>query len=393
MAFMCEGMKSMSRDKEEIGFDKAVEIEEERLYEESDDGIIAEPLNPKDVDIVTRPMVISNIVDDLKDGSIILEPDFQRIPDLWNAGKQSRLIESLIIRIPLPAFYFDAGVDEKLIVVDGLQRLYAIKRFMALKEDDPKRLVLTGLEYLTEYNGYMFEQLPTNIQRRIKSQVITAYVLRPGTPDKVRASIFTRINTGGLILQPAEIKNSVYRGQAAGLLKELAHSEEFIQATRKKIDPSRMLDREFVNRFLAFYLLGVDRYTGNLEEYLNDVMIQLQKESADTIDKCRKDFLKAMNYAHEIFGEFAFRKINIDGKYGRINKPLYDAVAVNLAKLSTADCERLLKKKEVLLRKYEALLKDKAFVDNITNGTAKIQSVQNRYVRINEVFQGGLADD
>jgi hypothetical protein len=100
-----------------------------------------------------------------------------------------------------------------------------------------------------------------------------------------------------------------------------------------------------------------------------------------------------MNYAHEIFGDFSFRKINADGKYGRINKPLYDAVSVNLAKLSTMDCERLLKKKEVLLRKYEALLKDKAFVDDITNGTAKIQNVQNRYAKISEVFQEVLADD
>lgn len=205
----------MGRDKEEKDVVKEPEIEEEQLYDGNGDGTIVEPLNPKDVDIVTRPMVISNIVDDLKDGSIILEPDFHRIPDLWNDGKQSRLIESLIIRIPLPAFYFDSGVDEKLIVVDGLQRLYAIKRFMALEEDDPKRLVLTELEYLTEYDGYVFEQLPMNIQRRIKSQVITAYVIRPGTPDKVRASIFTRINTGGLTLRPAEIKNSVYRGQAA----------------------------------------------------------------------------------------------------------------------------------------------------------------------------------
>ena len=369
------------------------EIENEQLYNDNDDGLITEPFNPKDVDIISQPMVISNIVENLKDGDIILDPDFQRIPNLWDAQKQSRLIESLIIRIPLPTFYFDAGNNDKLIVVDGLQRLHAIKRFMALETDDPQRLFLTGLEYLTEYNGRSFEMLPPNIQKRIKSQVITAYIIRAGTPDKVRTSIFTRINTGGLTLEPAEIKNSVYRGQAADLLKELAHSEEFLQATRGKIESSRMLDCEFINRFLAFYLLGLKQYSGNLEEFLNNVMVRLQKESNDTLKICRKDFLKAMKYAYNIFGELAFRKINANGKYGRINKPLYDAVSVNLAILDECDCEKLLKKKDKLIDKYTYLLKDKEFIDIITNGTAKIQNVQNRYIKINEIFQEVLEDD
>ena len=136
------------------------EIENEQLYSENGDGVITEPFNPKDVDIISQPMVIANIVEELKEGgNIILDPDFQRIPDLWDDQKQSRLIESLIIKIPLPTFYFDAGDNENLIVVDGLQRLYAIKRFIALEKGDPKRLLLTGLEYLTEYNGYSFETI------------------------------------------------------------------------------------------------------------------------------------------------------------------------------------------------------------------------------------------
>lgn len=369
------------------------EVESEILYNINNDGIITKPFNPKDVDIISQPMVISNIVENLRDGDIILDPDFQRIPDLWGDQKQSRLIESLIIRIPLPTFYFDAGDNDKLIVVDGLQRLYAIKRFMALEKDDPQRLLLTGLEYLTEYNDYSFEMLPPTIQKRIKSQTVTTYIIRAGTPDKVRTSIFTRINTGGLTLQPAEIKNSVYRGQAANLLKELAHSEAFLKATRGKIDPSRMLDCEFVNRFLAFYLLGLEHYAGNLEDFLNDVMILLQKESADILEMCRRDFLKAMNYANSIFGDLAFRKIIANGKYGRINKPLYDAVSVNLAKLSVPECDKLLQNKQNLKEKYTALLQDKDFVDIITNGTAKIQNVQNRYQKINQLFREVLDND
>lgn len=368
-------------------------VEEEQLYSEAYEKEIVEPFNPKDVDIVSQPMVISNIIDQLKYNDILLEPDFQRHPDLWSPRQQSRLIESLIIRIPLPTFYFDRLDDDKLIVVDGLQRLYTLKKFMALEKDDPDRLVLTELEYLKEYEGRKFEELPPIIQRRIKQQPLTAYIIRSGTPDKVRTSIFNRINTGGLTLEPAEIKNSVYRGQAANLLKELAHSNEFVKATRNKIDPSRMLDCEFVNRFLAFYLLGIKRYSGNLEDYLNDVMIRLQKESEPTIEKCRKDFLKAMEYASGIFGNTAFRKINSDGRYGKINKPLYDAVTVNLARLDEKDCQKLLYKKDNLLEKYTALLSDKDFVDIITRGTASINNVEGRYEAIYKIFQEVLEDD
>lgn len=368
-------------------------IEEEQLYCGLNREEKVEPFDPKYVDIVSEPMVVSNIIEQLKYNDILLEPDFQRHPDLWSPRQQSRLIESLIIRIPLPTFYFDRLDDDKLIVVDGLQRLYTLKKFMALEKDDPDRLVLTELEYLKEYEGRKFEELPPIIQRRIKQQPLTAYIIRSGTPDKVRTSIFNRINTGGLTLEPAEIKNSVYRGQAANLLKELAHSNEFIKATRNKIDPSRMLDCEFVNRFLAFYLLGIKRYSGNLEDYLNDVMIRLQKESEPTIEKCRKDFLKAMEYASGIFGNTAFRKINSDGRYGKINKPLYDAVTVNLARLDEKDCQKLLYKKDNLLEKYTALLSDKDFVDIITRGTASINNVEGRYEAIYKIFQEVLEDD
>lgn len=379
-------MANIEKDNEE-------KIEEEILYNEDEDARITEPFDPQDVDIISQPMTISNIVDQLECGDIILDPDFQRYANLWNDEKQSRLIESLIIKIPLPTFYFDDCGDDKYIVVDGLQRLFTLKRFMALDKNDSERLRLKGLEYLDEFEGCLFEDLPPNIQRRIRSRNITAYVIRPGTPDKVRTSIFTRINTGGLRLEAAEIKNSVYRGQAANLLKQLAHTDEFVTVTRGKIPPNRMLDCEFVNRFLAFYLLGIDAYQGNLEDFLNDVMIKLQTETQEVLDKCRRDFLKAMSYSWKLFGNYAFRKIKSDGYYGAINKPLFDAVSVNLAKLSISECEILLQKKDLLKSRFNDLLNDKEFSRSISNATAKIVNVKNRHKIIFEVFRSILDYD
>ena len=361
------------------GYDSG-NIENENLYGKGSTGEaeITEPFDPKDVDIINQSMVVSNIIDRLQDGRIVLDPDFQRRSDLWDTQKQSRLIESLIVRIPLPSFYFDYDNDDNYIVVDGLQRLRSIQRFAALAADDPDRLRLSGLEYLTEYNGKTYEELPKSLQRRIREQTIVAYVIRPGTPENVKTSIFTRINTGGMQLTPAEIKNSVYRGQAADLLKELAHSKEFIRATNGKIKPDRMLDCEFVNRFIAFYLLDLKSYRENLEMFLNDSLMKLKAASPDVLNDCRRAFYRAMDASYAVFGKDSFRKMNNKHRYGRINKPLFECVSFCFAKLSPRECEALCRERAAFLERYEALLQDAAFVDVITNGTARKVSIEKR---------------
>lgn len=369
-------------------------IEEEKLYsdEMEDSGEITEPFDPKEVDISPRTMVISNIVARLKNNEIILDPDFQRNPNLWNDQRQSRLIESLIIRIPLPSFYFDYDEEDNYIVIDGLQRLWSIKRFMALDENDPGRLRLKGLEYLTEYNGKLFEELPPTIQRRIREETITAYVIRPGTPEAVRNSIFTRINTGGITLTPAEIKNSVYRGQAADLLKELAHSQSFKIATNHKVEPIRQLDCEFVNRFLAFYILGMDDYKDNLEVYLNKVLSKLKVATGKEMETYRSAFYQAMDTAHFLLGNKAFRKIKKNGQFGMINKPLFECVSVNLARLTQEQCRMLMERKERFFQKYLCLLRTDSFVDSITNATAQRVNINKRNTAMMNIISEVLED-
>ncbi len=367
-------------------------VDEENLYGKDGlaDGVITEPFNPKDVDIVSLPMAISNILDRLRYNDIILEPDFQRRPNLWDDQKQSRLIESLIIRIPLPSFYFDYDEEDRYIVVDGLQRLWTLYRFVVLDKNDPNRLRLKGLEYLPEFNGLRFEELPVSIQRRIREQTIVAYLIRPGTPEAVRNSIFTRINTGGLQLEPAEIKNSVYRGQAAELLKSLAHSEAFVQATNHKVNPQRMLDCEFVNRFLAFYVLGTDNYRDNLEDYLNKVLLALKKAPKEELAHYKEIFLKTMRLCRDVFGEIAFRKKNKDGRFGKINKPLFECVSLCTSTLSDLEAERLLHNRDRFLKDYNRLLEDESFVDSITNGTAQLVNIKKRNHAMTQLIQGVL---
>lgn len=374
--------------------DNQREIDEEVLYENGKDIEIVTPFDPRQVDIDTKPMVLSNIVERLKYGEIELNPDFQRNPDLWGAKKQSRLIESLLIRIPLPTFYFDMPDEDKLIVVDGVQRLSAIKNFMASDIRDSNKLRLQGLEYLSELEGMIFEELPENLKRRLREQIIQTYVIKAGTPDKVRNSIFERINTGGLVLTPAEIKNSVYRGRASELVKRLAESDEFVRATCGKIKSERMLDREFVNRFLAFYLLDISEYHENLEEHLNDVLIKIKNDDSLDLNKIEEDFVRAARASEFLFGVNAFRKrIKDKNQYGRINKPLFEAVMVQLAKRTEEDIELLYEHKDEFLEKYQELLTNENFVSVITNGTATIQSVSYRHDAIKKIINESILEE
>lgn len=349
------------------------EVEHEMRYE----GVaprITKPFDPRLVDIVTQPMNVSNLIDRMKYDEIDLQPDFQRSKDLWDVTKQSRLIESLIIRIPLPTFYFDTIDDDHWIVVDGLQRLSSIQRFAVTKE-----LRLTGLEYLSDFEGKGYDDIPSQITRRIREASINAYLIKGDTPRMVRTSIFTRINTGGVTLTSAEIRNSVYRGPVSDLLRKLAHSDEFVAAVRGKVSPLRMLDREFVNRFLAFYLLGIDRYAGNLDEFLTAVLERLVREDSFVLERCGNAFLVSMRRSRDLFGDIAFRKINRDGRYGAINKPLFECTSVTLAKLNPEEYVILSERRRDFLDRYESLLHDEEFVAVITSGTAQRASVRKRH--------------
>ena len=351
----------------------AWEVELEMRYEGTEPRI-TRPFDPRKVDIVTQPMNVSNLIDRMKYDEIDLQPDFQRSKDLWDETKQSRLIESLIIRIPLPTFYFDTIDDDHWIVVDGLQRLSSIQRFAVTKE-----LRLTGLEYLSDFEGRGYDDIPSQITRRIREAPINAYLIKGDTPRTVRTSIFTRINTGGVTLTQAEIRNSVYRGPVSDLLRDLAHSEEFVAAVRGKVSPLRMLDREFVNRFLAFYVLGIDAYAGNLDEFLTAVLEQLVGESPCTLERYGEAFLAAMRRSHELLGEIAFRKINRDERYGTINKPLFECASVVLAKLGGEEYSLLLIRRDAFLERYASLLHNEEFVRVITSGTAQRTSVRRRH--------------
>ena len=185
---------------------------------------------PSDVNITQVPTSISNIMDRLENKEFDLTPAFQRHGGLWNEVKQSQLIESLMLKIPLPAFYFDASKEDEWIVIDGLQRLTTFQNYLVgNKQEDgsSKKSCFKGMQYLTDFNGKTFDELPRQYIRRIKESSIVAYTVTQGTPDEVVFNIFQRINTGGIQLNDQEIRQALYSGRGTDLLKELAERKEF----------------------------------------------------------------------------------------------------------------------------------------------------------------------
>jgi len=360
-------------------------------YEDMSTGVLMEkPFNPSEIDISTKTPTIDLLIKRLSANppEIDLYPDFQRKDDLWDAGKQSRLIESLLIKFPLPAFYFDGTDNNKWLVVDGLQRLSAIRNFVI-----NKTLKLTGLEFLKPLEGKKFEELPRNLQRQIEEAQVTAYIINPGTPEEVKFNIFRRVNTGGLTMEPQEIRHAMNQGIPAFYVKELAQSKEFIEATQGAIKSDRMLDREFVTRFVSFYLKDYKNYVPDLDTFMNTSMSEIKKLSDAERKKMKTDFLEAMKLSKLIFNEWAFRKADkYPEKKKPINKALFEVWSANLAKLSEEQREKIKDEKDFLFSEFVQLIKsNKKFFDSITTSTGNKSSVNYRFSEIENILNNTLA--
>ncbi len=260
-----------------------------------------------------------------------------------------------------------------------MQRLSALRNFVI-----NKTLKLQELEFLKDLDGETYDSLPRSLQRKIEETQIVAYIIKPGTPPKVKYNIFRRINTGGLVLEPQEIRHALNQGTPAKYVANLADTHIFKKATENKISTSRMLDREFVTRFIAFYVNGTEAYTPDLDSFLNNSMSQIANMSPDKLALMKNDFTESMEYSFKIFGKWAFRKADLyPQKRKPINKALFEVWSVNLAKLTQDERQIVLSKKEELISNFVKLMKtDAKFLRSITAGTGGKSEVVERFSKI-----------
>ncbi|WP_304300837.1 DUF262 domain-containing protein [Phocaeicola plebeius] len=370
---------------EDIQMQDNQEVEVENLNGGKSTEEITKPFNPNEIDVDISTVNLGSLIDQLENDEIDLQPDFQRVTDVWDNVKKSRLIESILLGLPLPSFYFSEDpVSQKLSIIDGLQRICAIRDFVLEKENPLK---LEGLQFLKNFDGFTFSQLARPEVKRIKSLKITMNTLRKGTPLDVKYIIFQRVNTAGVPLTPQEMRHALNQGPAAIFIKELADMESFKKATNYSVESKRMQDRDFVNRFIAFFI-GYQDYMGDLDMFLNDKMGELNKMTSEQRDDIRVSFDKAMKCCYEIFKKDTFRKrYKQEDRRKPISKSVYDTLSVNIAWLSDEERKLLLKNTEAFKAGMIRLFNDKKFDFSITTGTGKKYNVEQRFTMVKSLIK------
>lgn len=361
------------------------------------------PWDPGKIRITTQSFTLREIVEQIRDEDIDLSPDFQR-EYVWKARQRTRLIESILLGIPLPAFYFNQSESGAYQVVDGVQRLSTIALFMR----DEHRLSKADLEYLSDLHDLTFSELDQTSARRFRSTQIVVHVIEPQTPDEVKYDIFNRVNTLGSPLSPQEIRHAMSGSRSRDFIGGLVESEAFDAATEfhywKKSsdgvrvrDSRRMANRELVLRFCAFRTCTMEEYSGfsSLDAFLMDFtkridgVANLPSITDNALIKLKQDFDRAMDSAHQILGDAAFRRWPLDAsRRGPVNRAVFEAQANALADHSLKD---LLPKREKIVEEFRSAFSQPDYLSAVTVGTGAVNRVSYRLDHTREILSGILS--
>lgn len=336
---------------------------------------------------------------DKKPSLVILDSDFQR-ESVWGIQQKRELIESILMGLPLPIFYFNQDKKGRLVVIDGRQRLNAIFSFM---NND---FALDKLKILDEFNKKKFDDLDPVYQSKIEDYQLMAHIIQPMTPDRVKFDIFDRVNRAGTKLNKQEIRNALYQGQATVLLNELSKTDAFNEATEKYfLKDKRMKNRYLLIRFIAFYLYyneqlyknnnvaeGLYQYSSDIDDFLGLAMDYLNSASAEKINAIKEITLDALKKISFYLGENAFRLIDInpDGSIKRypININIFETLMYAMTLLPSRRYDLIVPIKN----KVNELKNNSAFRSSLNNHRDSDIKVGDRYLMIKKLV-GEIAHD
>jgi transcriptional regulator with XRE-family HTH domain len=329
-----------------------------------------------------------DIIRRIRQGRYDLSPDFQRA-FVWPIEKQSRLIESCIMRIPLPVFYVAENEDGRIIVVDGLQRLTTFDRFL----NNQFKLTFPKAEELPPHRleGKHFRDLELKHQERIEDTQLTLYILDPRAPERARLDIFERVN-GGEPLTRQQMRNCLYNGPATTFLREAAASDLFLHATGGSLDQKRMRDREAINRFCAFSVIGWRSYNaGDMDGFLGECLKRMNAMAPRELKDLRARFDQAMEVNYAFFGRHAFRK-SLTGDHnadrGILNIALFEVCSVVVG---ASDPNAMRSRADRVKSSIQRLIGDPEFNHAITYSTNSRRQVHVRFSAVEKAIAEVLA--
>lgn len=341
---------------------------------EQDEEINQIPTEERKLRVQAYDKSVSDLVRMVREEDIILNPEYQR-NYVWDNRKASLLIESILLNIPIPVIYASEEEDSRWNIVDGLQRMTALRKFF------DNNFKLSGLGVLSELNGLKYEDLNPKAKRVLSNGNLRVILIFNDSHPEIKYDIFMRLNSGSVKLNEQELRNCLYRGHLNDLIKSLAKNPKLLSILGLKSPHKRMVDCEMILRYFAFSdnfdkeLLTIKNYKGTTKTFLNSYFANNQNIDDDKIDTLKVQFDTVINSVYEVFGDKAFRKLNADGFETKINKAIMDVIMISFEQYTFQEIKD---KKNEILTLYKSKLSDYQFNMSVTQGTSDTKVLEYR---------------
>jgi hypothetical protein len=363
--------------------DQNEELEFENPLEEEDDlaGLTSES---RKIYTELGDPEVESLHGKFKRGKLVVQPDFQR-QYVWDRKKASRLIESALLAIPIPAVYISQEHDSKEYVIDGQQRLTSFFSFIDDSFPDGSDFKLIGLKVFPELNGEKYRDLPIDLQDVIRYFKIRAITFQKESDQSLKFEMFERLNTGSVSLNDQELRNCIYRGRFNALLKQLSTDQDFTFLLGLRKPEKRMKDIELVLRFAAFYHATYLNYKSPMKEFLNREAEKYRNIGEEDERELRAAFRNSCQIVRSMLAGNAFKRFykgNEKDRSGywepaKFNASLYDILMYGFARQDkNIVYQRLDSVREALI---VLMTENQEFIDAIELSTSSLQAVTKRF--------------
>lgn len=307
---------------------------------------------------------VKSLIQEIREKELDVRPTFQR-NDVWDKRRKSRFIESILLNIPIPTLFFAEDEDGSKVVVDGQQRLLALKDFVE------NAFKLGSLDVLAPLNGKRFDELTPRQQRIIRNRTLRCLVISYRSDSEIRFEVFERLNTGGLPLNPQEVRHCIYRGKLNDLLHELVRDPTWMALIGRNAPHPRMNDCELVLRYFAIRE-ALPSYAPPLKKLLNRFMRGHRNLHEDELEAFRQSFQASVQAVNIVFATDPFRRVSlIEGQPGydrTLNRAVFD---LQMLVLEGVELSWLTENRNRVRGAFEELcLSDQTFSEYVSRATA-----------------------
>lgn len=348
-------------------------MNDETNYESEIDNNVDIPKEKRKLETNSYDYSVEFIYNYIKSGKIILEVPFQR-KFIWKPDRSSKLIESIIMNVPIPPIYLAEEKDGKWLVIDGLQRLSAVKAFYE------NEFNLESLEIVKELITNKYKDLPPKAKSLLDDGMLRIIVIKKDSHPDIKFDIFMRLNNGAVNLNDQELRNCLYRGELIELAKKLSGNSNFLRILKQSEPDSRYIDAEFIIRYISFLDniiekdgdYSVNKYDTSIKSYLNNYLENNRNPSSDKIIKIEKTFIESLSKLLYLFSpDELFR--DPQSKSKKINKALADCLLIGVGYVTL---DNLKKDKDKYKDQLIALIKDELqeYIRGKTSNTTQVNT-------------------